>query len=490
MGKQTGFETLAHRPLALGLALALSGGTLTVATASPHLARLEAAGINWLKLDPTRAGPELRPAIEQAWAAHRLAHAGHATRPATVLPVGNCDDDGSPGSLRAVLETAVAGDTIELQGLTCGVISLAGASLQVNVDSLTIHGPGADLLAIDAGGASNLIDFFGSGEANASGTLTITGLALINGAFDGAYTGGGAIWAMEGHDLVISGSRLSNSLATGPDVAGGAIFAMGNVTLERSTVSDNQVLGTAVDALGGGIFAQGDLTLIDSTVSGNLARADQSDEYCDYYDPQDCSVYPGAGRGGGVFAAGTLTIGNSTISGNAAADGGGVFAADALTIRNSTISDNEASVANRSADDTRPIRGGGLLTEGPSFRLDSSIVFGNRAPTPGADLVVDAGGPNVTGDHNLVGSANAGFAVPPSSANPQLGPLDENGGPTRTHALQAGSPAINAGTNPAALAYDQRGSGFNRVVGAAADIGAFEVQTASGPMLFKDGFEG
>jgi hypothetical protein len=64
-------------------------------------------------------------------------------------------------------------------------------------------------------------------------------------------------------------------------------------------------------------------------------------------------------------------------------------------------------------------------------------------------------------------------------AAPMLLPLADNGGPTRTHALAAGSPAIDAGNNLAGLVTDQRGSPFVRVAGAAPDIGAFELQPAT-----------
>jgi hypothetical protein len=58
--------------------------------------------------------------------------------------------------------------------------------------------------------------------------------------------------------------------------------------------------------------------------------------------------------------------------------------------------------------------------------------------------------------------------------DPLLGPLQNNGGSTRTHALLPGSPAINAGSNPLGLATDQRGADFPREAGGRADIGAYE----------------
>src|SRR5262245_54157789 len=76
-------------------------------------------------------------------------------------------------------------------------------------------------------------------------------------------------------------------------------------------------------------------------------------------------------------------------------------------------------------------------------------------------------GGNVAGAHNLVGTA----ALP---IDPKLGPLSDNGGLTKTHALLPGGPAIDAGANVDGLAFDQRGNGFARVAGGAADIGAYE----------------
>jgi hypothetical protein len=100
----------------------------------------------------------------------------------------------------------------------------------------------------------------------------------------------------------------------------------------------------------------------------------------------------------------------------------------------------------------------------------------NNSAATGPDLY---GRAKVT--FSLIGNT-AGATLDPASANnrlnrdPRLAPLADNGGPTWTHALRAGSPAIDAGTNPAGLTFDQRGSGFARVSGKAADIGAVEAQ--------------
>jgi hypothetical protein len=140
-----------------------------------------------------------------------------------------------------------------------------------------------------------------------------------------------------------------------------------------------------------------------------------------------------------------------------------------VTIANSTLAFNRAT------------RGGGVyLAAAPrAFTLTSSIVADNLAAT-GEDL--DAPAALVIGGANdLVQSAGATIALPPGSlhADPRLLPLAANGGPTLTHALANDSPAIDAGNNTAGWQTDQRGSGYPRVLGDAADIGAFESAPAA-----------
>ena len=99
-----------------------------------------------------------------------------------------------------------------------------------------------------------------------------------------------------------------------------------------------------------------------------------------------------------------------------------------------------------------------------------------------------AGTVSPTGAHNLVYASNA--ALPGNTLRgecPLLAPLDDNGGPTQTHALYSHSPAIDMGAAQS-LPYDQRGAGFPRVSGMAADIGSYEVQV--GDEIFGGGFDG
>lgn len=186
----------------------------------------------------------------------------------------------------------------------------------------------------------------------------------------------------------------------------------------------------------------------------------------------------------GVLA--TVTVTNSTISGNSATGlGGGIYDFIGTTnVINSTISGNTSGSS-----------GGGMYSQGGSVQVTNSTITGNTGLGTGGfgnyyaagtfrNSIVsgnvnsfngspsDVGGtPTITvGADNLVGG------------NALLGPLQNNGGPTETHALLPGSPAIDAGTNAFAvdaggspLTTDQRGAGFDRITGGTVDIGAYEV---------------
>jgi hypothetical protein len=246
-------------------------------------------------------------------------------------------------------------------------------------------------------------------------------------------------------NVTISGLTLTGAHATSN---GGAIANTGaNVTLRFDTLSGNNTTGE-----GGAIFhnANGGIFTIDScTLSGNTA-----------------------GKAGAVYSIGyNLVIINSTISGNHATDSvGGVKLEFAYaSIYNSTIAGNTAAFSQ-----------GGILAGTGNNQLDlTSTIVANNADIAGAsDLVRFAGFVNSTNsliEQNLaagvINGTDTGNLV---GVDPMLGPLAPNGGPTNTHAISTGGPAIDAGANPLALASDQRGPGYLRQVGGAADIGAFE----------------
>jgi len=251
----------------------------------------------------------------------------------------------------------------------------------------------------------------GGGIANVGGgTLTMTNTTVS--ANSAAEVGGGIF---NNAELTTTNTTISNNLAQ----AGGGIFNDGGGTssLINSTVSDNN----ATDD-GGGIFNFfGTLTMTNSTVSGNSATD----------------------KGGGIFNfRGTLTMTNSTVSGNSATDkGGGIFNfRGTLTMTNSTVSGNGAVAFGG---------GGGIFNDDDdgddgTVELKNTIVASNTK-FGSEDCAGDA--PKSLG-HNLDSDGTCGLGagdIP--GVNPLLDPLENNGGPTDTHALMSGSPAIDMG-NP------------------------------------------
>jgi len=184
---------------------------------------------------------------------------------------------------------------------------------------------------------------------------------------------------------------------------------------------------------------------------------------------------------------GTVSIENSTISGNSASYGGGVLnwlGDGTVNIENSTISGNSA------------YWGGGVLNLDGTVNFSHSIVSGNTATDDGNEVwnndTVNANDYNLFGyDDNdglfgclaLPGATDIAPAAGVQVAD-ILDALADNGGPTETHALVPGSPAIDAG-DPAFTpppTFDQRGPGFPRVVNGVIDIGAYEVQLPPVPI--------
>ena len=250
-------------------------------------------------------------------------------------------------------------------------------------------------------------------------------------------------------NVTISGLTLTGGQATGN---GGAIANTGaNVTLRFVTLSGNTATGE------GGAIAHnangGVLTIDSSTLSGNAAA-----------------------KAGAIYSIGfNLIIVNSTISGNQASDSVGAIKLEFAfaSIFNSTITDNSAVFSQ-----------GGVLAGTGNNQLDlvSTIVANNTDSTGASDLARFAG--TVNASNSLVeqilaaGVINGTDTANLIGVDPQLGALTNNGGETETHALPTGSPAVDLGANPLALAEDQRGPGFPREVADAVDIGAVEASAA------------
>ena len=319
---------------------------------------------------------------------------------------------GTAGDLRYCLTQAADGDQVTFA--VTGTIPLSQALPELR-HNVSIGGPGANLLTVDGQGRLNRI-FRVDGGAH----VAISGLTMANGV-----------------DLD----------------RGAGVWNLGDLTLRACTIRNNVVIDDVLNVFGGGIYNDGTLSLVNCTVSGNGAEEDLGSAY-----------------GGGVYNAGTLFLLNSTVSGNSASGesyggqpyGGGIYNAGNLAAENSTIT------ANTSA------RGSGIGTTG-ALTMRNTIVAGNDGAPDGPDLY----GNLTSSGHNLIGSSSGGSGFTDTDlldVDPRLGPLQDNGGPTQTHALLPGSPAIDAGDNTDAPPCDQRGPGYPRIVNGTIDIGAFEVQ--------------
>jgi Chlamydia polymorphic membrane protein (Chlamydia_PMP) repeat len=386
------------------------------------------------------------------------------TTQAATITVTNTNDSGA-GSLRQAIADAHNSDTVRF-GVT-GVITLATGELLVD-KSIIISGPGSDNLTIDANYSSRV--FHVSGGV----TATVSGLTITNGSANGTdLYGGGGIYN-DHSTLALSNCMLSGNYG---EYGGGSIYN-GNATLvvDGCTLSGNYAPGA-----GGAIFNDGSngsatLTVTNSTISGNH------------------SARPGgAGNGGGIFNDGsygsaTLTVINSTFSDNfantAGPSGGGAiynygqFGSATLTVTSSTFSGNSAYY------------GAGVHNDGIYGSATATIrntIF-NRGAL-GANVYNYFSGSVSSLGYNLIDDDGSGFLTATGdqiNTDPMLGPLQDNGGPTFTHALLPGSPAIDAGKNFTADTTDQRGPGFlrtfdyasvaNAAGGDGTDIGAFEVQ--------------
>jgi uncharacterized repeat protein (TIGR01451 family) len=337
---------------------------------------------------------------------------------------GQCGTDflGSICTLRAAIQEVNAqlgSHTIAFSPGLTGPILLS-SPLPAIQRAVTITGPGARLLTIDGNGSGPIFTI------SAAITVTIS-------------------------DLTLSGANAANGAALNVPAAGAT------VQVERCALDNNTATGN-----GGAISNSGDLTLVESTVSANAANT-----------------------GGGIFNASgaTLTATNSTISGNRAnSDGGGLANVGTATLLNVTFADNVADNDNNASGD-----GGGIHDSGSATTsLKNTLVARN---TDRGGQAPDCAGTVSSDGFNLIGSsAGCTFAqAGGDQINPAntliLGMLADNGGPTQTHALLFGSPAIDAGTNTGCPTTDQRGdarptngdgSGL-----ASCDVGAYEFPASS-----------
>ncbi len=347
---------------------------------------------------------------------------------------GVCAIVGGGCSLRAAIQESIGQSTcgtIDINFSMPGLITLSTALPDLN-HNVNINGPGASQLTVQRN-AANGIPPFRIFTVPAGRTVTISGLTLANGS-------------------ITSGLAPLNS--------GGAVANSGTLVLSGSVLSGNSAING-----GGALFNNGTLVVRDSLITGNSA-----------------------GQGGGAYGVvGVLNIINSTISGNVSpGEGGGIYSPNnTLRLTNVTVTNNRANSDGIGTED-----GGGISVSGGNATLTNTIVAGNFKGASGAtpsdfsnccSTIVSACSFNLFGTGGAGGLTNGVNNNQVGVANPGLVPLANNGGASMTHALFAGSPALNAGSNALAidqtttpLANDQRGAGFPRVLNSTVDIGAFE----------------
>jgi hypothetical protein len=464
----------------------------------------------------------------------------HATPPA----VTNCANAGN-GSLRAAVAGAVSGDTVDLTQLQCSPITLTTG--RIDAAGITIAGPGSGHLTIDGNLNDRVFNHAGNdiltlngltltrgandlagGCVYATGTVilhdtTITACELRNISGNGFYKGGGItvhgdlfmydstisnniLSSDLGHafgggayaygDMVVSATTISGNRASSASthglIGGGGAYSFHSMQLRGSTISGNTVegIGASSSAHGGGVYALGAFVAKYDTFDGNRATSPHDSggggatTFGRAYMEWTTVSANEAGSAGGLELFGGNTpmpslVFDSTISGNHATSGsaGGILGDAALMLQNCTIAFNTEQTP----------AGAGLLASEYAIDLQSTIIANNTT----ASVPSDVGGRNngtiaASSSHNLVVFSTLALPGDTLQSDPRLDPLRNNGGSTTTHALRANSPAINHGNNVRNWNVDQRGTGFARVLGSDADIGAFELNP---DLIFANRFD-
>ncbi|RIL06947.1 hypothetical protein DCC79_15100 [bacterium] len=420
----------------------------------------------------------------------------------------------APAAPLAGLLLALGGGAGEAATITIDIgagCTLSAAIINANNDDQSgsiacTSGGGPDTLVL-AGGTYLLNTAYGGALPDIESAITIQG----NGATLDAEDAFRVLFVRYAGDLTLEDTTITGGFDG--NIGGGGIFNTGNAELVRCTVSSNEGYN------GGGINNRGTLRIEDCVITGNSAGS----------------------RGGGIYADGSVRIVDSTIAGNTAYHGGGVFnIANAqglagLRIAGSTISGNTAEstgggvanghnvdyvltagiaeIANTTISGNRSDLGGGVYNYFGSISLIHTTITRNVGASGGSgiagttdarivasgSIVADqqgggqdcaAGGPSTiaSSGFNLESGTACGFTAPGDIQNgdPDLGPLQDNGGPTFTHAISTASDALHAASNAVCAAspvdaFDQRGIARPQPGGGVCDIGAFELERFDAP---------
>jgi hypothetical protein len=380
-----------------------------------------------------------------------------------------------------ITNNQVTSETTASDGIGGGLI-VYGGNISIPAGSTTI---------IDCLIANN------SADGAAGGIIFVAGVATISNT-----TVAGNTATYEAGGIYSSGSLTINDSNVTENVSGngGGIASSGSLNILRSAITQNNATGSGpfFQGLGGGILASGSIFITDTTIKSNTAVAE----------------------GGGIYSRRGLNLANSTVSDNEAGAGGGVWLIDG-SISQSTISQNRAvvgggvyasnTVVNHStvAFNSASSLGGGIFVAGTPLTLNHSIVARNSSTNPDITGLL---GTTITASYSLIRS-NSGSGLPPAPIgspdangnligtasnpiNPMLGPLADNGGPTKTHKLLDQSPAIDAGDQSLVLGangvseFDQRGAPFTRIYLGRIDIGAYESQPDQGTFVADFDYDG
>jgi predicted outer membrane repeat protein len=366
-----------------------------------------------------------------------LAHAATWTVNNTGDPASGTAANCTPGNsstctLRDAIAASAGGDTIAFSVGSNQTVTLTSNTALTVTPGITIDGSGSPGLAIDGNNATQVFHLNASASPPTA-TTTIQDLTITH----GSGTTGGGIYTFQATLTLTRVVIIANSATKG----GGLDEEYSStITLDESVVQGN----SATDATsgGGGIFlGQSTLTISRSLLSGNTT----------------------AGSGGAMWCEGDLSIVNSTIYGNSASGfegGGGIHTYGVCTpfsLTNVTFLANSAAQGGPDLFERNP------LTANNTIFGDGCLFYSSYA--------------KITGANNLDAGASCGQPVGWSNVDLQLGPLQDNGGPTLT--VKPGAAAIDAGSDTVCASaviggVDQRG--FVRPQGVHCDVGAVEVQ--------------
>lgn len=374
-----------------------------------------------------------------------------ASRVATALAVGLLSSALPWAVLTAHAATVTACPT-DQAGLVAAISGAGpGGTVAFSCDTTITLGSTIALSNVSIDGNGHRVTVSGNHIVQAftvTGNVTLAGLDIVDGLVAGMVGYGGAVSILPGGALTVTDSTLSGNEA----YFGGAISNQGSLTVANSTFHNNSArFGGAIGGWNGA-----STTIADSSLNANTG---------------------GLGGGGAVWSQfGTLTVTRSTLSSNTGYSGGAVETrGSTTTISNSTLSGNTAQTL-----------GGGVTIAGGTFMMTNATLTDNAAASSGGNLSIregavvtvtnsilaGSGGPvadcgisnstytGVGGNLATDGTCPGSTQVSASAIN--LGPLADNGGPTRTRALLAGSAAIGAGVTSACAAapvggHDQRG---------------------------------